>query len=215
MDEATKAACAAELRFHLFDLVPLFAPRREVKLTARQRKPTRIVDEPLRARRLRLEAALIDYRGGVLRLTPQFPVSSAEELDRVYAELLDLEYEGVMLKDLSAPYALDDRVPFWRKLKPQKTIELRVTGTVEGLGKHFGRLGALRCVDAQGREVSVGGGFTDAEREELWARRAEITGAEVEVRVQDCGGHLSVTARHPQFVRPGLDKSIRCAYCSQ
>ena len=84
-----------------------------------------------------------------------------------------------------------------------KTIELVVVGFVEGNGKHAGRLGAMQCKDSEGNSVDVGTGFTDIERDRVWAEREYILGAQVEVRVQD--SKVSI-ARHPAFVRFRTEK---------
>jgi ATP-dependent DNA ligase len=103
-----------------------------------------------------------------------------------------------MLKPLDGLYALGDRVPYWLKLKPFESVEMTVVGSIEGLGQHVGRLGALTCRSAAGVEVSVGGGFTHEERDSLWAVRDALPGRIVEVKVQ--AGSVA-TARHPVFLR--------------
>jgi ATP-dependent DNA ligase len=183
MSDELKEQCRTQLKLHIFDLVPLEKPP-SVYTLPRRRKPTEIIAMPFRARRQKLEAAFTSMPGdalSVLRLVPQFT-----------------EYEGAMVKDPTAPYALDDRTPWWLKLKPMISVDMVITGVVEGLGKHVGRLGALVCIDSKGRTVSVGGGFTDEQRENLWRRQKDLPGMEIEVKIQKSD---VATARHPVFMR--------------
>ena len=80
-------------------------------------------------------------------------------------------YEGIMIKDVDAPYKCK-RGTAWMKWKPTITVDLIVVALEEGTGRNKGRLGALVCegID-QGRliKVNVGGGFSDKQREEIWA----------------------------------------------
>ena len=81
------------------------------------------------------------------------------ELDRVIA----LGGEGIMLKHPINPYT-GGRNANHLKVKRFYDDEAIVTGHEPGKGKHTGRLGALICMDAHGREFCVGTGLTDAER---------------------------------------------------
>lgn len=100
-------------------------------------------------------------------------------------------YEGLVLRQR-------DR---WIKVKPEETHDVTITGHVEGRGKHLGRLGYVKTVRG-----NVGSGFTDIEREILWAeaRAGRLVGQVIEVRA------LEITAngkfRHPSFVRMRPDK---------
>jgi hypothetical protein len=103
----------------------------------------------------------------------------------------ELGYEGLVLR----------RGDVWIKIKPAETHDVTITGYVEGRGKHLGRLGYVKT--AQG---AVGSGFTDAEREILWAeaKAARLIGQVIEVSCQEftLGGQF----RHPFFVRMRPDK---------
>jgi hypothetical protein len=89
----------------------------------------------------------------------------------------------------------------WVKIKPEETHDVTITGYVEGRGKHHGRLGYVTT-----NKGAVGSGFTDTERETLWAEaKAErLVGQVIEV------GCLQLTQdgkfRHPFFVRMRPDK---------
>lgn len=114
-------------------------------------------------------------------------------------------YEGIMLKDPSAPYELK-RSSAWLKIKPTITVDLRVVGFEEGTGKNLGKLGALICEgEDQGRliRVNAGSGFSDEQREEFWSSQKKIKGQLVEVMAdavtQNQDGSYSL--RFPRFIR--------------
>ena len=116
---------------------------------------------------------------------------------------LEHGYEGVLAKDLDAPYETK-RSTAWLKQKPVITVDLRIIGVEEGTGKNIGRLGAIICagVDA-GRKIVVncGSGFTDAQRIDFWNTKELLIGQTVEVKAdavtQDRMGEYSL--RFPRF----------------
>ena len=126
-------------------------------------------------------------------------------------EMIDLGYEGVMLKDPNAPYECK-RTTSWLKIKPFIEVSLTVTAVEEGTGKNEGRLGALVCEgvdDGKTIVVNVGSGLTDDQRIEFWAAynqdSTSVVGQVVEVRAdaatrsQDSEDVWSL--RFPRFLR--------------
>ncbi len=109
-----------------------------------------------------------------------------------YAEYFG--YEGWVLK--TANYKN------WYKLKPIRTIDLLVTGTVDGEGKYLGAVGALVCNTADGFEIAKVSGMTDLQRYEMVLD--DPTGRIVEVLYQYVGSQGRL--RHPRFVRFRDDK---------
>jgi DNA ligase-1 len=114
-------------------------------------------------------------------------------------------YEGIMIKDLDAPYECK-RSSFWMKWKPTITVDLNITGVEEGTGRNLGRLGALICEGVDnGRDirVNVGSGLRDSDRDEFWGNRTDLLGRVVEVEAdavtQNQDGTYSL--RFPRFVR--------------
>jgi DNA ligase-1 len=113
------------------------------------------------------------------------------------------KYEGVMIKDVDAPYE-SKRSVSWLKSKPFIEVTLEVIGCEVGTGKNEGRLGAFVCAgedDGKYIKVNVGSGFTDAQRVQFWALRDRIVGSLVEVRAdavtQNQDGTYSL--RFPRF----------------
>ena len=116
---------------------------------------------------------------------------------------VDGGYEGVMIKDIDAPYECK-RTHAWLKAKPFIEVTLEVTDIEEGTGRNEGRLGAFVCEgvdDDRHIAVNVGSGFTDANRDDFWDHRNSIRGNLVEVRAdaitQNQDGTYSL--RFPRF----------------
>ena len=116
---------------------------------------------------------------------------------------VDGGYEGVMIKDVDAPYECK-RTHAWLKAKPFIEVTLEVTDVEEGTGRNQGRLGAFVCEgidDGKNIHVNVGSGFTDANRDDFWPVRDAIVGQLVEVRAdavtQNQDGTYSL--RFPRF----------------
>lgn len=80
-------------------------------------------------------------------------------------------YEGIMIKDPNAPYVLERDVA-WLKQKPFIEVTLKATAIEEGTGKNEGRMGAVFFTgedDGKVISVSVGGGWSDQQRAQIWA----------------------------------------------
>lgn len=105
----------------------------------------------------------------------------------------DLGYEGLVLRQGEQ----------WIKVKPAETHDVIITGFTEGRGKHRGRLGFVTT-----SRGAVGAGFSDSERDILWAeaQAGTLVGQVIEV------GCLELTTarkfRHPFFVRMRPDKAV-------
>ena len=116
---------------------------------------------------------------------------------------VDGGYEGVMIKDIDAPYECK-RTHAWLKAKPFIEVTLEVKDVEEGTGRNEGRLGAFVCEgvdDGKKINVNVGSGFSDVNRDEFWTGRDNIPGQLVEVRAdaitQNQDGTYSL--RFPRF----------------
>jgi len=132
---------------------------------------------------------------------------STPEGEKRFTELnkaaVDGGYEGVMIKDVDAPYECK-RTHAWLKAKPFIEVTLEVVDVEEGTGRNEGRLGALVCRgedDGRMVEVNCGSGFSDADRDTFWSNRGSLVGQLVEVRAdaitQNQDGTYSL--RFPRF----------------
>jgi DNA ligase 1 len=82
------------------------------------------------------------------------------ERDRV----VRLGGEGLMLRQPESEYEAG-RSPTLLKVKPYDDAEATVIAHEPGKGKFAGKLGAIRVQTDDGRQFSIGSGFTDAQRE--------------------------------------------------
>jgi len=113
---------------------------------------------------------------------------STPEGNKRFVELnktaVDGGYEGVMIKDIDAPYECK-RTHAWLKAKPFIEITLKVVDIEEGTGRNAGRLGAVIVEgedDGYNYRLNCGSGFTDSQRDEYWAERDNVIGQLIEIR---------------------------------
>ena len=132
--------------------------------------------------------------------------AEGHDILRRYAEdAVAAGFEGIMIKDLDAPYECK-RSTFWMKWKPVITVDLNIVGFEQGTGRNLGRLGAIICEGVDNERdifVNVGSGLSDANRDEYWSARDDLLGRVVEVAAdavtQNQDGTYSL--RFPRFVR--------------
>lgn len=131
-------------------------------------------------------------------------------LDQFAKDCVSQGYEGIMIKELEAPY-LCKRGLFWMKWKPTITVDLPIIALEEGTGKNVGKLGAFVCEGVDNGKtirVNVGSGFSDVDRNSYWASSDLLIGRVAEVLcdavTQNQDGSYSL--RFPRFVRFRDDK---------
>lgn len=107
------------------------------------------------------------------------------------------DWEGFVLKNSN----LQD----WCKLKPRNTVDLIITGFVDGEGKYANQIGSLVCSTAEGYEVANVSGMTDTQRRYMSEHSETIIGQVCEVEYQNVGNQGRL--RHPSFVRMRDDKA--------
>ena len=157
---------------------------------------------------------LKDWYNGNIEALPNFRALAQELVDldteagqrrfrAINQQAIDGGYEGIMIKDIDAPYECKRSVA-WLKLKPFIEVSLSVIGVEEGTGKNEGKMGAIICEgEDDGRliTVNVGSGFTDEHRDAYWINRNKLLGMVAEVRAdavtQNQDGTYSL--RFPRF----------------
>jgi DNA ligase-1 len=161
-------------------------------------------------------------------------VNSEAELLEVEATSLDCGFEGLMIRSLTGPYKYGrstTKEGYLLKLKRFEDAEAVVVGFEElmhneneattnelGLTKRSsakagkvagGTLGKLRCARQVGemtQQFSIGSGFTEAQRAELWAGRAGLKGLVVKFKFQPNPAAPLEAPRFPVFL--GLRSEI-------
>jgi DNA ligase-1 len=106
------------------------------------------MEKPLHERRTKLESII--KPGGIILLSEQKIIDNAEELEAFFEDSISKGLEGIIAKDLNAPYIAGARKFAWIKLKRsykgtlEDTVDLAIIGYYKGKGKRteFG-LGAL------------------------------------------------------------------------
>jgi len=123
-------------------------------------------------RRRRLESIVAE--SGMFRLAEKLVTGDLAEAERFYKKALLTGHEGVMVKNLDAPYQPGSRVGYMSKVKPvMETLDLVVTGATWGEGRRASWLGSylLSVYDPErGEYLEVGRmatGLTDEQLSEL------------------------------------------------
>ena len=118
------------------------------------------------------------------------------KIDELLGQMVREDKEGLML-NLDVPYKCK-RHNGILKVKRFYTMDLPIIRCEEGTGRLAGTLGAL-VLDYKGNEVSVGTGFTDAERAIFWAAQDKIVGLLCEVKYKEISCDKKTKAESLQF----------------
>lgn len=138
------------------------------------------------------------------------PLYQGTDQSRIWS-LLDMvtkrDCEGLMV-NLDTLY-LRKRHSGILKVKKFYTMDLRVTGLVEGEGRLQRTLGSI-LVDYKGNQVGVGTGFTDAQRDDIWNNPEMALGALAEVKYKEISYDKNTgkqSLQFPVFIGLRSDKS--------
>lgn len=131
---------------------------------------------------------------------------SSNPLDWVKSaqKVWDLNGEGIILKDLHAPYQEGKRNYTLMKIKEEIDADLLVVDIAEGEGKYQGTLGALVLEDLSGTQIRVSG-MTDIQRDLWWNNPSDIIGKVVKVKAMK--RLPDGTLREPRFKDIRYDKN--------
>jgi ATP-dependent DNA ligase len=121
-------------------------------------------------------------------------VENIDEANAKFEEYLALGLEGIILKDGSGVWE-DKRAKHQIKFKGELECDLKIVAVEEGTGKYAGMLGAIQCESADGViRVSVGSGFTDQQRKDLWSQNIvdKIAAIKYNMRIKNKAGEESL-----------------------
>ena len=115
-----------------------------------------------------------------IQLVPNFIVDNIEEAQAKFKEYYDIGEEGIILKDINAPWE-NKRSKSLIKFKGELECDLKIVDVEDGTGKYEGLLGALVCESEDGIiKVKVGSGFSDEDRAKI--KKQDVVGKVVAVR---------------------------------
>ena len=123
-----------------------------------------------RARLLDISMIVGDVQGTPFRYVKSTLAANETELRDFYAQCLDEGYEGVMLKDMTAPYRWK-RSDAILKLKPVATEEGVVVSWYEAKEstKRAGQFGGFVILTPNGVTTRVGGGYSDEVKSKIFS----------------------------------------------
>ena len=179
---------------------------------------------PYYARQAKIEHRIEDIGSEAIVLHTQEVIWNEAELIAHEAKLLDLGYEGLILRDPNSPYKFGRSTTnegYLLKLKRFKDSEATIIGFEEQMHNgneatknELGRtkrstakagltgkdtLGALIVRDVvTGVEFNIGTGFDDAERARIWAKRDSMQGKLTKYKYFPVG--VKDAPRHPVYL---------------
>ena len=159
-----------EVQFHIFDYVN---------------------EDPQLKRVTELEWAELE---SPLIRSPYWLANNLEGVMTVYDELIAWGYEGIIVRHLMAPY-VKKRSTYAMKFKPKKEDNYVIVGYEEGKERLRGNLGAIICRSGDGSTFSVGTGFSDGLRRQLWDKKDKLAGCICRVQYQ----HITPGRKVPRF----------------
>ena len=148
----------SDMRYHIYDCLPLSEWQSQKS------------DTPYFFRLVNLATTLGLPEGSPFRLVKSKTCANETELREFYSECLDEGYEGVMLKDVKAPYRWK-RSDAILKLKPVATEEGVIVGWYEAKEstKRAGQFGGFVVLTPNGVTTRVGGGYCDDLKNKIFA----------------------------------------------
>lgn len=192
----SEASDKTAICFTVFDVIPVFEFEKSRGTTG------------FGARQKLMDLFRATVRSDYVRfLEPLYQGADQSMIGTLLDQMVREDKEGLML-NLDVPYQRK-RHSGILKIKRFYTMDLPILRCEEGSGRLSGTLGAF-VVDYMGNEVSVGSGFTDAQRDDFWCRRDELPGILCEVKYKEVSCDKKTGAnslQFPVFVGLRTDKS--------
>lgn len=131
-----------------------------------------LINTPFKERRALLRKTINE--SPLFRLADELVTKNPKKAEEFYKQALSMGHEGVMAKNLDAPYKPGSRVGYMYKIKPvMESLDLVVVGATWGEGRRASWLGSylLAAYDSSTGDYKTVGrmatGLTDAQLEEL------------------------------------------------
>jgi DNA ligase-1 len=158
------------------------------------------ISDPFERRLAALHDLFTSHPNEFARVLEQEACRDEEHLREELARIESLGGEGLMLRQPGSLYEAG-RSTTLLKVKTFHDAEARVVEHLAGAGRHAGRLGALLVELPDGKQFSVGTGFSDAARE-----NPPPVGSVITFRYQELTDRG--VPRFPSFVRLHADAGI-------
>jgi len=128
-----------------------------------------------------------------IKTVKSWEVDTIEQANHLFQELLSSGEEGIILKGKEGIWE-NKRSKTQIKFKGELECDLKIVGIEEGTGKYKGMLGAIQCESSDGViKVSVGSGFTDAQRKSLGEEIiGKVAAVKYNMRISNRGGDESL-----------------------
>lgn len=171
-------------------------------------KDKNIMNAPQALRYVKIEETFKESE--LLKFEERIVVYNDEELELFYKKACDRKEEGIVIKNMDAPYEYNCR-DYWTKLKPVVDCDLKIIDWEQGKGKYKNTLGKVIVIDKSGKvSGKVGGGFNDASRNEFYnlAQNDKLKGIIIEVKFNEITSNNNGThsLRFARFLRIRTDK---------
>ena len=165
-----------EIKFHIFDYVS---------------------EETQMERLISLSNMKHTFKSPYLTLAPFHLAETFEDVMRIYDDLINKGFEGMIVRHFAASY-VRKRSVYMMKFKPKKEdiyeiIDLVEETSISGVPKEA--LGAFVVKGSDGTPFKVGTGFTREHRRNLWERGEVLKGKTVRISYQ----HLTAGKKVPRF----------------
>ena len=151
-----------------------------------------------------LETIVKSIKCDAVQLAPIIAIGSYRDAQALVKPIWERGGEGVILKQLDAPYYAGKRNSTLLKIKEDVDADLLVIAVEEGKGKYLGTTGSLMCKDKAGHVHSISG-MTDEQRYQWWTNHGLIVGKVIEIKAMKKlkdGGY-----REPRFKAVRFDKT--------
>jgi hypothetical protein len=137
---------------------------------------------------------LVKKNPSKVSLVKSWEVDNYETAQALFEEMLQRGEEGIILKDKNGIWE-DKRSKGQIKFKGELECDLKIVAVEEGTGKYAGMLGAILCESSDGViKVSVGSGFTDQQRKDLWGKNIvdKVAAIKYNMRIKNKSGEESL-----------------------
>ena len=134
-------------------------------------------------------------------------VDSPLEIRELYKKYLKNDYEGVIIRRVDGNYKFGRSTIKGGeliKLKPFKSLDLKVVDVYEGENQFEGSLGGIICSLPNGSTTRIGSGFSVDARKEVWSNKKDYLGKTAEIKYFEETEENNL--RHPIFIRWRDDK---------